>query len=51
MGTGSDVRAVLVTGDTSTAILPRDSRLRLASKPLNAEELLSILRELMAVDE
>jgi CheY-like chemotaxis protein len=50
---GQDLRAILITGDTSTAIreLPRDPRLRLASKPLNAEELLSLMRELLADDE
>ena len=49
---GAGLRAVLVTGDTSTAIreLPRDPRLRLASKPLNAEELLALLRDLMALE-
>lgn len=41
--------AVLVTGDTSTAIreLPRDERLRLASKPIDADELLSVLKGLL----
>jgi two-component system, sensor histidine kinase len=49
---GPGLRAILVTGDTSTAVrrLPRDARLRVASKPLNAEELLTLLRELMAAD-
>ena len=38
---GEDRRAMRLTGDTSTAIreLPRDPHLRLASKPLNAQEL------------
>jgi PAS domain S-box-containing protein len=46
---GSSLRAVLITGDTSTAIkeLPRDPHLRVASKPIQAEELLSILRTLL----
>jgi two-component system, sensor histidine kinase len=43
------LQAVLMTGDTSSAIkeLPRDPGLRIASKPVNAEELLSLLRVLM----
>lgn len=47
---GAELRAVLVTGDTSPAIknLKRDDRLRLVSKPINAEELVSLLRNLMA---
>ena len=46
---GANLKAVLVTGDTSTAIreLPRDPHLRLASKPLKAEDLLALVRELM----
>jgi len=49
---GAGLRAVLVTGDTSTAVreLPRDPNLRFASKPVNAEELLALLRDLMSVD-
>jgi two-component system, sensor histidine kinase len=41
--------AILVTGDTSSAIrkLPRDSSLRLASKPLDADELLTLIHELL----
>ena len=44
------LKAVLMTGDTSSAIkeLPRDPGLRIASKPVNAEELLSLLRTLMS---
>ena len=44
------VRAVLITGDTSTAIkeLPRDPLLCIASKPIKAEELLSLLKELLS---
>jgi CheY-like chemotaxis protein len=43
------LKAVLLTGDTSSAIkdLPRDPLLRIVSKPVNADELLSLLRELM----
>jgi two-component system, sensor histidine kinase len=44
------IKAVLMTGDTSSAIkeLPMDRRVRLASKPIKAEELLALLRELIA---
>jgi PAS domain S-box-containing protein len=47
---GIRLKAVLMTGDTSTAIqeLPRDSHLRVASKPIQAEELLTLLRALLA---
>jgi CheY-like chemotaxis protein len=47
---GSAVKSVLITGDTSTVIreLPADQHLRVASKPINAEELLSLLKSLMA---
>ena len=47
---GFPLKAVLMTGDTSTAIreLPRDSHLRVASKPIQAEELLTLLRALLA---
>jgi hypothetical protein len=40
---------VLLTGDTSTAIrnLPGDPRLRVMSKPLQADRLLALLRELL----
>lgn len=42
-------RAILVTGDTSSAIagLPRDDRLCIASKPINAEELLGLIHTLI----
>jgi len=45
----SSLRAVLVTGDTSTAIkeLPVDPNLRVASKPIRAEELLGLIRALL----
>ena len=41
--------AVLITGDTSTAIkeLPVDPNLRVASKPIRAEELLGLIRVLL----
>jgi signal transduction histidine kinase/CheY-like chemotaxis protein len=44
------LKAVLMTGDTSSAVqeMPRDSHLRVASKPINAEELLTLLRALLA---
>jgi CheY-like chemotaxis protein len=43
------LKAILMTGDTSTAMLalPRDPRLRVASKPINADELLALLRALL----
>jgi hypothetical protein len=39
-----------MTGDTSSAIkdLPRDPYLRVASKPIEAGELLTLLRALLA---
>jgi PAS domain S-box-containing protein len=47
---GESLKAVLATGDTSSAIqdLPRDPLLRIASKPIKAEELLTLLRALLA---
>jgi hypothetical protein len=38
-----------LTGDTSSAVrdLRRDSRLRIASKPINADELLAMLQALL----
>jgi two-component system, sensor histidine kinase len=46
----TDVRTVLITGDTSSAVraLQHDERLRITSKPIDADELLSVLRELLA---
>lgn len=45
-----DVKAVLVTGDTSAAMreIQTDQNLRLVRKPVNAEELAGILRHLLA---
>ena len=45
---GESLKAVLVTGDTSSAMreLPRHPLTRLASKPMQADELLNLLREL-----
>jgi len=47
---GRPLKAVLMTGDTSSAIrmLPPDPGTRVASKPVNADELLRLLRELLA---
>jgi PAS domain S-box-containing protein len=44
------VKAILMTGDTSSAMkeVPRDPYLRLASKPIDADELLAMLRALLA---
>jgi two-component system, sensor histidine kinase len=44
------LKAVIMTGDTSTAVadLPRDPYLRVASKPIIADELLTLLRALLA---
>lgn len=47
---GTDLKAVLITGDTSTAVkgLPRDPLMRIASKPIQADELLTLMRGLLA---
>lgn len=47
---GKHLKAVLITGDTSSAVqgLEGDPWLRLARKPIRAEELLTLLRSLMA---
>jgi two-component system, sensor histidine kinase len=47
--TSAALRAVLITGDTSTAIkqLPLQPNLRIASKPIRAEELLGLIRTLL----
>jgi two-component system, sensor histidine kinase len=49
-GLGAPLKAVLITGDTSSAIklLPPDPCLRVASKPVIADELLILIRELLA---
>jgi len=46
---GRPLKAVLITGDTSSAMnnLPPDPLMRIASKPVNAEELLNLLREML----
>jgi len=50
---GVALPAVLVTGDTSTAVreFARDPNLRLASKPMKADELLGILRAVLDPQE
>lgn len=47
---GVALKAVLMTGDTSTAVreLPRQTHFRVASKPIKAEELLTLLHGLLA---
>jgi len=47
---GVPLKAVLITGDTSSAIrnLPVDTHLKICSKPVKAEELLTLLRALLA---
>jgi PAS domain S-box-containing protein len=47
----ADLKAVLITGDTSSAMrkIEHDGRLlRMTSKPIHADELLGLLRELLA---
>lgn len=43
------LKAILITGDAAPAVDPRsaDPYLRIASKPINAEQLLATLRELL----
>jgi len=45
----ANLRTILMTGDTSTVVrnLPQDERLRITNKPIEADELLSIVRELL----
>lgn len=47
---GAPLKAVLMTGDTSSAVreIPRDPLLRVASKPIDADELLTLMRALLA---
>jgi len=44
------LKAILITGDTSSAVkqLSQDSRLRLVSKPVQAEEFLKVVQQLLA---
>ena len=46
----TEVKAVLVTGDTSTVVkhMSHDPGLRIASKPIDAERLLTVLKELLS---
>ena len=48
---GKSLRAILVTGDTSSAIahLERDEHLRVTSKPINPDELIALIGELLAL--
>src|SRR5215469_3563610 len=52
METGTELKAVLITGDTSAIVkdLAADPHLRITSKPVNAEELLELLRKLLGSD-
>jgi two-component system, sensor histidine kinase len=47
---GKDARAILVTGDTSSAVreMRGDPHLRITSKPINSDELLTLVKELLA---
>ena len=47
---GAAVKAILVTGDTSAAVrdMQGDAHLRIASKPINSDELLAQVRNLLA---
>jgi hypothetical protein len=47
---GKDLKAVLVTGDTSTAMrhLHDDVNSRFLSKPIDSDELLTVIDELLA---
>ncbi|HJS90338.1 MAG TPA: PAS domain S-box protein [Steroidobacteraceae bacterium] len=47
---GTHLKSVLITGDTSAAVqeLPRDPFMRITSKPVQADELLTLMRALLA---
>ena len=47
---GDSIKAVLVSGDTSTAVreMKVDANTRITSKPINSEELLGLMRSLLA---
>ncbi|HEY6824752.1 MAG TPA: response regulator, partial [Steroidobacteraceae bacterium] len=47
---GTELKAVLVTGDTSPVVkhMPNDPRLRIAAKPIDAEQLLKVLEQLLS---
>lgn len=46
----ADLKAVLITGDTSSAMqaIQHDERVRMTSKPINPDQLLSLVSELLA---
>jgi two-component system, sensor histidine kinase len=48
---GDSLKAILVTGDTSSAVreLKGDANLRITSKPINSDELLELVRTLLAI--
>jgi two-component system CheB/CheR fusion protein len=47
---GDSLKAILVTGDTSSAVreMQGDTNLRITSKPINSEELLGLMKSLLA---
>lgn len=47
---GESIKAVIVSGDTSTAVreMKVDAKTRITSKPINSEELLGLMRSLLA---
>ncbi len=47
---GASFKAILVTGDTSSAVreMQGDAHLRITSKPINSDELLALVRNLLA---
>jgi hypothetical protein len=47
---GAPLKAVLITGDTSSAVkdLAHDPNLRIGSKPVQAEQFLELVRNLLA---
>ena len=47
---GPSFKAILVTGDTSSAVseMESDAHLRITSKPINPDELLAVVKELIA---
>ena len=48
---GADLKVILITGDTSSVVhaIQHDNRVRMANKPINADELLGLLRELLGI--
>ena len=47
---GESIKAIIVSGDTSTAIreMKVDSKTRITSKPINSDELLGLMKSLLA---